>query len=278
LEDQLEHIPFDQLLAYIFGELPEAINQKIDSIVVNDPYYYDLVQQLMQYAETNQLHNRAQLEAAIQQDKLALFEKIKHRPSPNDQSPKSTPPSKPTSTTRRNILLVLGIILLGILAAYLWKATQNDAPSPPPKRGPMAENPASEKLLLDFWANEKEAIGGAGDKVDWEESFKLQEFPRALNELETSIQNAPREQAQLYYFAGILHLYLEVGDHAKALDYIRRGASYRNDVEYDYSKHLIIALAKNKQFEEAASLLQRFPKYEKDIPAKWLEQINAASK
>lgn len=278
MENQLRPIPFEQLMAYLFGELPETLLQETDELIINDPYYYDLVQQLMQYCEAHQIYNRSQLEGAIQQEKSALFEKINQRPQSQKQTRKIPKTKTSVNTPRRKIIFALLILILGSIGAYLWTSKNKPLPKPPQKRGPMAANPATEKLLTDFWQQEKEAIGGAGDDIDWEESFRLKELPRALQELETSILESPREQAQLYYFAGILHLYLQEGDRKKALDYLRRGAVYRNDVEYDYSKHLIIALAENGQFEAAFDTLRRFPQYRSFIPQHLLEQITASNK
>ncbi|MEM9824470.1 MAG: hypothetical protein AAF985_25515, partial [Bacteroidota bacterium] len=114
----------------------------------------------------------------------------------------------------------------------------------------------------------------AGTATDWETYFKLKDYPRALADLEKLIANTDAPQPKLYYFAGILHLYLAEGKPQKAIDYLLLSDTFRNDEEYDFSKHLILAYAQNNNYTAAKLLLEKYPVYQRGIPPAILERIN----
>lgn len=177
---------------------------------------------------------------------------------------------------RQNWLLGTLLILFLSIAAYYFYESKKEVPTfdiPQQKSIPIAKNADSELLLNQFWQNEKEGIGGASGTIDWEEYFKNKNFSLALKKLEKDIAQQKIEQPKLFYFAGILNLYLKEGSNSKALNYLIRSKGFSNDTEYDYSKHLIIAYAENKAFGQARLLLDQFPRYKAYIPEYLLRDI-----
>lgn len=294
MENQLEHPTFQQLSQYLFGELTEEENQALDRLLLEVEYYYDIVQNLMQYCDQHNLYNRALLEKAIEEHKGILFEKMKNRsltlsnrdaiPPDSDSTIINTKPSPPKFrwTSSHGYFVLFLLLFIGSTGWFFWNNyIRPTTPPPPPPSVPaeiaIAKTPEMEILLDEVWKEDKDRLNDA-DEDGWEDAFEKKRLDVALALLEEKIKKYERDQPQLFYFAGVLHLYLREGSPEKALDYLRRAKGFRKDPEYDYSKHLIIALASNKEYEEAAQLLDSFPQYKVNIPPDMLLKINPSKK
>jgi tetratricopeptide (TPR) repeat protein len=290
VENQLEHPAFSQLVKYLFGELAEEDNEALDRLLLKEEYYYDIVQNLMQYCDQHNIYNRAALEKEIERHKSKLFVEMKTRGDTISSQDSTKPAPKPTLTnttesspkslwTSSKLFLILFLfVLVTATGWYVWgNYISPPIPPPPPANIASVKTPEMGRLLNKLWTDEKDALGGAG-KDNWEDAFKQERFDSALVLLEKEIQNPEAAPPKLLYFAGIQHLYLRNGSPEKALDYLIRAKGFRNDKEYEYSKHLIIALASNKKYREAAQLLDSFLQYKEAIPQDMLSAINASKK
>lgn len=275
MENAIKQPSFDQLVAYTFGELSAEKQQSMHDLLMEDEYCYDLVQNLVYYCDQNDLYNRQLLEEHIQSERINLLKSLTTSDTSNKKNQGSKKPLYIKKYSKKLIWAIIGILLITVVITF-FTLRKDHSMLPPSKSIPIAQNPEMERLLMALWESEQESLGGAGSARNWESAFKLKAFDLALQQLEILIEEQQLKQPKLFYFAGILELYLKDGNHAKALAYLRRASSYRNDIEYEYSKHLIIAFALNDDFEEAAKLLNQFPQYSKAIPEALLEQINLA--
>lgn len=270
-----------QLSKYLFGQLNEQEHQAMADQLMENEYSYELLQNLMWYCEKNNINDYQSLQDSIALQQEDFFNRLENKPPTTDEPiPTPTNPSPTNSPAKplfslKIVLYLLIVLLFAFLLWFFWPIIDTPSNQTPTKTEiQYAKNEDFDQLLQQFWTAEQLSLGGAGTN-DWETDFKLERFPEALQQLEQVIQATSTPQPKLFYFAGVLHLYLKAGDPQKALAYLLQAKTYRNDQEYDFSKHLILAYAENKDFQSAKTLLKQFPKYRTAIPNTVLQQINA---
>ena len=266
MEDQVKSISFEQLLKYLFGELPEEEHLAVEQIVTEEEYYIDLLDHLMDFCDRENIHDRISLEKVIGQQREIIFDRIKKRTdTAEDSSDKEDylPPTitpQPFLTITRKILL---FVLLLSLAAGAYFLLKKEVPSSPPlpidtrPRAELKDNNA-QQIMADFSETETENLTFAGPET-WESDLINKRFSAALKKLETKINADTKEDKSEYlFYAGVLHLYVKDGSKNKALSYLQEAEGYREDLP----KYLIIAYAENNQWKSAKQLLDKHPNYQ----------------
>ncbi|MFT5264511.1 MAG: hypothetical protein ACI9RM_002254 [Ulvibacter sp.] len=114
MENQLSPISFEQLTKYVLGGLTDEENLAVEKIVLIEPYYMQLANNLMDYCDQEEINDVESLEIAIEGKKILLFEQLKKLES-EGENPRPIKMGKEKGTYR----MVLVALLLGILLAIM---------------------------------------------------------------------------------------------------------------------------------------------------------------
>ncbi len=125
MEDALNQLSFEELTKYLFGELSEAEYARVEAIVLEEPYYLGMVNNLMDFCDKENIHNRSDLLLAIEKQKAPLFEGLKEY-KPEDLS-------KGKKDDRKNRIgwwLFLPLLLL--IGFAIFNLFDDNSPTLPP--------------------------------------------------------------------------------------------------------------------------------------------------